>query len=396
MFHALKECKKSVMWKESVQHYFNNAVDEIHNTIQTILKGELPKFTSVRNIYIRERGKERKITPVTIKDRMVQRVICDNVLIPAIKDSLIFDNGASLSGKGVDFSRNRMLQHLISAKKEYGNNFYVLKFDFKSYFDSIPHSICKRMLDKYVQNEEMVDLIMKIIKSYHHSEIERIKDDHKRELEYEKLERLERNGICLGSQISQILALVVPNEIDHYIKDVKGVKYYIRYMDDGIIISDNKEFLWELLNEITEIANSIGLSFNSKKTHIHKVSNGFSFLKIRYFITDSGKIVKKLDKSSIKRMRTKLKKYRNLVDNGEMTLDNVYASIQSWLAHAEVAHSENAVRNMLKLYDEYFGGYMITAKYYNEVKCGHMLSDVFLEKRKKRKKNKVKHGRKGG
>lgn len=390
MYQALKDCRKGVWWKGSVQSYYNNAVIEIHNTIQCISQHKLPEFTSNYKMYIYERGKKRTITPITIKDRIVQRVICDHILLPAIEKSLIYDNGASLKNKGVDFSRQRTLKLLEAAKHKYGNDFYVLKFDFKSYFDSIPHWVCRDVLLKYVHNEETVNFIMEIIKSYKLADINQIEDEEERQSQIEKLNNLELCGICLGSQISQILALIVPNEIDHYIKDVLGIKFYSRYMDDGTIFSDDKDFLRKVYGEMENLAAQKGLAFSKAKTHIIKVSDGFTFLKVRYAITSSGKIVRKLDRSGIVRMRRNLKKYYNKVKNGEMTLDDVYNSMQSWIAHAEIAESYKDVQQMLKLYDTLFGGYKLTAVYFQESKRGHRLSKKCIKQRKKSKKKRLK------
>lgn len=388
MYQALNDCKNGVMWKGSVQNYYRNAVIEIHNTLKIIKGHQLPEFTSNYKMYIYERGKRRTITPITISDRIIQRVLCDHVLLPAIENSLIYDNGASQKGKGVDFARQRTMKLLEDARRQFGNEFYVLKFDFKSYFDSIPHWVCRDVLMKYVKNKETVDFIMDIIKSYKLADINNIVGENERKEQLEKLHNLELCGICLGSQISQILALVVPNYIDHYIKDVLGIKYYVRYMDDGVIFSDDKDFLWKVCNEMKNLAVQCELTFNENKTHIIKVTDGFWFLKIKYTIVPSGKIVRKLDRRGIVRMRQHLKKYYVKVQNGEMSLDDVYNSIQSWVAHAEIAESHKDIKQMLKLYDTLFGGYKLTAAYYHESKRGHRLSEKYIKQREKNKKKK--------
>lgn len=360
---ALGKCRKDVSWKGSVQKYTQNAIMEINNTRNSLLKGKLPELSSVKRIALYERGKRREIVPITIRDRMTQRVLCDYALVPVLQSKLIYDNGASMKNKGVDFTRQRLNKHLKEAIKEYGTNFYALTFDFKSFFDSIPHKTCLKVLNENFNDKYIKGLTMAIIKSYEKSVINRTAVGKEKE---ELLQRLKENaskGICLGSQISQIMALVVPNKLDHYIKDFKRVKHYIRYMDDGLIISDNKEFLHNLYSEMKEIVNELGLKFNEKKTKIIKVSRGFTFLKVRYRITATGKIIRTMAKSNIVRMRRKLKKFRGLVDRGNMSLDDVYNSMQSWLAHSAVAMSYHARKNMIKLYNDLFNGYRITKKY---------------------------------
>lgn len=360
---ALGKCRKGVSWKGSVQKYTQNAIVEINRTINSLESGVLPELSSVNRIALYERGKRREIVPITIRDRMTQRVLCDNALVPVLQNILIYDNGASMKGKGVDFTRKRLCKHLREAVKEYGSDFYILTFDFKSFFDSIPHKTCLDILNQNFKDKFIKGLTMAIIKSYEKSVINRTTTGKERDELLDKLSKNLSHGICLGSQISQIMALVVPNKLDHYVKDQRKVKHYIRYMDDGMVISDNKEFLHQLYTEMKKIADELGLTFNEKKTRIVKATRGFVFMKVRYRVTQSGKIVRTLTKAGIVRMRRKLKKFRKLVDEDRMSLDDVYNSMQSWLAHSKVAMSYHAKRNMLKLYNDLFDGYKLTKKY---------------------------------
>ena len=132
----------------------SKTVDKLHNL-------ELPKISSVRKITLYERGKERIIVPITIRDRMTQRVICDYSLIPVFKNKLIYDNGASMKGKGVDFTRKRVEKHIREAIKEYGaDDLYALTFDFKSFFNSIPHQTCLNVLKDNYTDKRMIGLII--------------------------------------------------------------------------------------------------------------------------------------------------------------------------------------------------------------------------------------------
>lgn len=356
-FHALRECNKSVNYKYSVQEYDCNCVIQITDTINTIRNGLIPNVKSINPVTIFERGKQRIITPIDISDRITQKVLCDNVLVPSICPHLIFDNGASMKNKGTDFARRRVNSFIEDAKREYGGeNLYALVFDFKSYFDSIPHEQCYRVLKKYLYDERLVELTIGIIESYKLRNIATIDDEEQRN----------DVGICLGSQISQIMAVAVPNEFDHYIKDVLKLKYYERYMDDGIIILNDKEKLLQLKSELSELAKKYGLRFNDKKTYVVKLTKGFTFLKIKYHINAEGKTVKRLVRSGIVRERRKLKKFKNKVEHNEMSLDDVYNNIQSWNAHSKIAKCYTTSKNMFGLYNKYFNGYKMTQKYFKD------------------------------
>lgn len=332
---ALYKCNKGVLWKGSVQKYNRYVIQNMFAAVDTITAGELPALTNTKRICLYERGKARIIVPIAIEDRMIQRVLCDNAIIPATKDHLIYDNGASTKDKGIDFARQRMYQHLKEAVREYGNDFYILTFDFKSFFDSIPHSTCKYALDKFMSDDELKDIIMKIIKSYFNNG--------------------ENTGICLGSQISQIMALVVPNDLDHYIKDKMSVRHYIRYMDDGIIISNNKEFLKELYCGMCKIVDKLGLKFNTKKTHIVKSSRGFVFLKTKYNITKNGNIICRPTRKGIVRMRRKIKKFAGFIKKGIRTTKELYDSFQSWLSHLKHTKHRKTLISMCKYINKSIG-----------------------------------------
>lgn len=363
---ALKLCRKSVGYKFSVQNYIRHGVHHIGYRVQTILSGQVPRVKNTDTVEIRERGHKRIITPIDIDDRVTQRVLCDFALVPLIKDKLIFDNGASTKGKGTDFSRKRLNQHIERAKRMWGSgDIYALKFDFKNFFASIPHAQCYRVLDETFEDKRLRDLIIGIIESYQEKDILKIQDPVIRERELQSLHNHEKVGICLGSQISQIMALLVPNDLDHFIKDKLGIKLFVRHMDDCVILLNSRKKLVHILSMIRTEAARYGLRLNEKKTYIVKLTKGVTFLKVRYRIVGN-RTVKTMHKSGITRMRRKMKRFVGIVKAGKMTKDDVYVSVQSWVAHAKIARTYRTVQRMMRLYDSLFGGYRLTREYWRE------------------------------
>lgn len=137
----------------------------------------------------------------------------------------------------------------------------------------------------------------------------------------------------------------------------------MRYMDDIYIIHEDKEYLKGLLNDIHGICDELGLFINPKKTQIVKLSHGFTFLKIKYKLTETGKIQERISKESVTRQRRKLKKFRELMDAGKMSFADVRCSYDSWKGGVSHYDSYNVVKSMDKLFDELFiqpfieGGY---------------------------------------
>lgn len=196
---------------------------------------------------------------------------------------------------------------------------------------SVPHDVVKSILKKYYHDEDLLNLMFQMVDAF--GDV----------------------GLGLGSQMSQILALAVANDIDHFFKERMQVKYYGRYMDDGYIIAKDKDFLFKCKDELTRLTDELGIKLNTKKTQITKLSHGFTFLKIRYVLQDDGKLVKFLSGKSVTRMRHKLKVYKRLYDEGKVTKTLVEGALCSWIAHASRCDSYISRKHMVDLYFELFG-----------------------------------------
>lgn len=362
---AVKICQKGVMWKASAQNYSREAIFNGVTIVDTYKNGNVIPLRRMKKEEIRERGKLRIITPIHFDDRVPQRMMCNYSLVPMIENVLIHDNCASMPNKGIDYARKRVDKFLSKAQKLWGNEFYALVTDFKDFFGSIPHSTCYTVLNELYDNKDIVDLLMKIILSYPEAEIRNsnlTQEEKKKSLQ--DIADLKGVGICLGSQISQMMALLVPNKLDHFVKDNKRVKFYIRYMDDCLILHNDKEFLWELYEGMKAVATELGLHFNEKKTRLVSVRKGFKFLKIHYKIVENNRIIRTLDRNTVSRQRRKLKRFKRLVDNGDMSKEDVLNSMQSWLSHSTYAkNSYKTVKRMKSLYNSLYDGYKLSGRY---------------------------------
>ena len=116
-------------------------------------------------------------------------------------------------------------------------------------------------------------------------------------------------GLPLGYQTSQLLALLFLDDFDHWIKEKKKIKYYGRYMDDFYLISSSKQELQLLLKEIKEYIKELGLELNNK-TAIFPLKNGIDFLGFHTYLTNSGKVIMKLRRANVKKIKRKVKKWK--------------------------------------------------------------------------------------
>ena len=331
LYRAFRMSRRGVSWKESVQKYENYCFQYIIETKKKLLNGESVQKGFVE-FQIHERGKVRHIKSVHISERVVQKSLCDNVLVPVMTRPLIYDNGASVKGKGISFAMNRLRCHLSRFYREnHSNSGYALIIDFSKYFDNILHEKLFAMQKANLTDDRIFSLYKSFITVFG-----------------------EGVSLGLGSQVSQISAIAYPDRLDHYCKEVLRIKYYGRYMDDTYLIHKDKAYLEYCLQEIKRICNGLGIKLNEKKTCIVPLSEGFWFLKGKYILTESGKIICKPARDGSVRMRRKLRKFVGMVEEGRMSLLDVYTSYQSFRSHLQQFDSYHIVHNMDKFYSKLF------------------------------------------
>lgn len=162
------------------------------------------------------------------------------------------------------------------------------------------------------------------------------------------------DGLPLGYQTSQLFALLFLDDFDHFVKEQLHIQYYGRYMDDFFLIHPDKEYLQFCLREIRAYMDSLGLELN-EKTQIFPIRNGIDFLGFHTYLTESGKVIRKLRHSSIKRMRAKLRHWEKEYPAGLVTREQILQSWQAWDAHAAHGNTwalrqqvRDRVQNILK------------------------------------------------
>lgn len=329
LYQSYRKCRKEVAWKSSVQKYITQAPLYVEQTFQQLHAG---KFRSKGFVEfdINERGKTRHIRSVTINERIVQRTLCDYALMPVLSRSFVYDNGASRLGKGYSFAIRRLSQHLREHYRKNGTEGYILLYDFKKFFDSISHELVKRLMRREISDDRLLALADHFVDAF--GDV----------------------GLGLGSQVSQILALAAANRLDHYCKEVCRIRGYGRYMDDGYLIHRDKDYLRRCLDGMRKVCDDLGITLNAKKTQIIKLSHGFTWLKVKFYLLPTGRVVRKMNRGSITKARQKLKAMREMVEAGKLTYDDVYASWQSWQAYAKQFDAYRTRQSVAAIYDELF------------------------------------------
>lgn len=369
LYEAYLNSIKGSKRKESTQGF---VVEFLHNlfTLRKELINQTYKNGQGIEFVLSERGHIRFIVSKPVRDRIVRHVLCDDILMPEIRKHIIYDNGASVKGRGISFQRKRFEIHLRKYFKDYGNDGWIIFGDFSKFYDNIIHEIAKQQLLGLVNNDEFISWLLDLIFKAFEIDVSYLTEDEYIKAFYEVFdknnyraipqdfktgERFLKKSVDIGDQLSQIIGIYYPNRIDTYIKYVCGQKYYGRYMDDWYIMSPSKEKLVDLLDDITEIASELGIHINLKKTRIIKISSTFKFLQIKYTLTDNGKIIKRINPKRITAMRKKLKSLAIKVENGEISYEQTVENMfKGWMGNYYKIMSRQQRKHMIELFERLF------------------------------------------
>lgn len=366
LYKAYRASIKNSKWKETTQKFIMNYlryIFEIQEDLQnrTLTNGKSEEFS------ISERGRIRHITSIPIGDRIVRHVLCDEILLPEVQKKLIYDNGASLKGRGISHQRERFEVHLRKYFRKYGNEGYILFGDFTKFYDNIIHDIAKKELLKLFDNDKFLDWLLGVIFDGFKVDVSYMTDEEYASCLEQPFNRLEHDeipkklltgekwmhkSVNIGDQLSQILGIYYPYKIDNYVKYVRSQKFYGRYMDDWYIMNPSKEELQDLLENIRIIAKERGIHINEKKTRIVKISGTYKFLQVRYTLTQTGKIIKRINPDRVTAMRRKLKKLSVKIQNGEIPYEYGEDMFKSWMGSFYKLLSKQQRKNLISLYED--------------------------------------------
>lgn len=279
------------------------------------------------NVFLVTRPKHRIIMSENLRDKIVNHLVARFALYPYLEPKLLEVNVATRPNKGTKAAIYYMKKYLNSMKQKY-DNFYILKCDISKYFYSIDHTILLDKLKKIIKDNDILNLLEEIIESTNRPyvnldidkcikrekekiKISKINENEKKEL-YNILDNIPRylykKGLPIGNMTSQILAIFYLNDLDHFIKEKLRIKYYIRFMDDFVLIHEDKDYLKYCKGEINKELNKLKLKLN-KKTEIINISKGITFLGFKYII--SGNRLNIIISNNVKR---RINKYMRNID----------------------------------------------------------------------------------
>jgi len=258
--------------------------------------------------------KTRRISKSAFRDRIVHHSVV-GIIEPIFEKIFIYDSCANRIGKGNLFALKR-LKYFITKVSENGDyldnkfkdkNFifgYCLKADIKHYFREINREILLNIIRKKINCKNTILLIKIILDNF---------EDNK--------------GMPLGNLTSQFFANVYLNELDYFVKHKLRVKYYIRYVDDFVILHQSKKQLGIWKKEIEKfLEQELKLELHPDKSSIVPLSRGLDFVGFRNFYH-----FKLLRKRNIKKMIAKI----NLFNKRELSYEKLFESLQGWNAYSK-------------------------------------------------------------
>ena len=249
------------------------------------------------------------------------------------------------------------------------NDGYIGFVDLSKFYDNIPHNKVKELVTPKLSDfgawlfGEIVDTF-KIDVSYMSDEeyshymdicfdsVEYYSNISKQQMTGEKIMH---KSVDIGDQVSQSIGIFYPTRIDNYAKIVRSCKRYGRYMDDIYIMGETKEFVESVIDGIMKEASNLGLFINEKKTRIVKMSGTYKYLQVKYSLTETGKVVKRINPKSLTRECRKIKSYKNLLIKGDMTYPDIEQSVRSWMGSFVSIMSKKQIKKVKNIYKELFG-----------------------------------------
>jgi len=316
---AYLKARRNKRYKDEVLMFSKSLEEELLNLRNQLLSKSY-KTGKYRSFYVYE-PKKRLIMALPFRDRVVHHALC-NIIEPIFDKIFIYDSYACRINKGTHKGADRVTKFLSGCNKLEGCT-YCLKGDIRQYFPSIDHKKLLEIINKKIICPNTMWLIRQIIYSPGHSE-------------YSK-------GLPIGNLTSQLFANIYLNELDYFVKHQLRIKFYVRYMDDFVILSKDKIQLHEIKREIEcFLKEELDLELN-QKTDIFPASQGIDFLGYRIW-----QKYRLLRKASVKKMKRKLKAFQQKYAMGQVDIEKIRQSLMSWLGHVSHCNSYNLRKKLFQ------------------------------------------------
>lgn len=202
--------------------------------------------------------KPRNIHKASVRDRLVHHAIY-RVLYPFFDRVFIADSYSCRREKGIHKALNRFREFGYKVSRNHTRTCWVLKCDIKKFFASIDQKILMDMLRAYIPDNDILSLLQEVVQSFSSGKL--------------------GVGLPLGNLTSQLLVNIYMDELDHYMKHSLKAKYYIRYADDFVILSENRDWLENMITTIKKfLSGELALTLHPDKVFMKTLASSVDFL----------------------------------------------------------------------------------------------------------------------
>jgi len=313
---AYKKARKGKTKKKYVIEFEKNIRENLLQLRKELLE-QTYKPKRLVNFILRD-PKTRKISKSDFRDRIVHHALV-RLIEPIFDKTFIYDSCANRIGKGNLFALNRFNKFKRKITNNLHKEAFCLKADIRHYFEEVDLDILLNIIKKKISDKNTIWLI-KIILS--------------------NPSKISRKGMPLGNLTSQFFANVYLNELDYFIKHKLRVKFYIRYVDDFVVLHNSKMQLeiWKITID-KFLREELKLELHPDKSKVVSLSRGVDFVGFRNFY-----YFRFLRIRSIRRMLFKIYKYKNKEISREKILD----ILQGWDTYAKWTNSYKLKKKLLK------------------------------------------------
>ena len=318
---AFKKAKKRKSTKPYVLEFEKNLSENLMK-----LRNELAFHTykpAPLKTFIICDPKTRKICKSAFRDRVVHHALI-RLIEPIFDKTFIFDSYANRKGKGVHSALKRFDCFKRKVSKNNTRNCYVLKADIRHYFETVDQNVLINILSKQIKDKRVIWLIRRILENYSSKQTGK--------------------GMPLGNLTSQFFANVYLNELDQFVKHKLKAKYYLRYVDDFVVLHNSKELLENCKEQINNILkNELKIELHPDKSKIIPLLKGISLLGFRTFYYH-----KLLRKSNLKKFLRKLAELKEKLNLCLITEDDLAESVQGWVGYAMHGNTYSLRKTLFK------------------------------------------------
>jgi len=318
LVQAWKEARKGKTQKNYAKDFEKNLRFNL-KSLHEELENQTYKPKPLKTFILRD-PKVRKISKSHFRDRIVHHALV-RVIEPIFEKIFVYDCCANRKDRGSLFALNRFHKFLRKATKNGRINTFCLKADIKHYFQEVDHGILIDIIKRKIKDEKVIRLISRILENNVH-------------------DNPTGKGMPLGNLTSQFFANVYLHELDRFVKHGLRAKFYIRYVDDFILMNFSKEKLisWRGVINVFLLEN-LKIELHKQKTKIISLSRGIDFVGFRNFYH-----FRLLRKRNVRNMQRKIK----LFNEGKTSYEKFFESFQGWNAYVKWANSHNLRKRIIK------------------------------------------------